>query len=127
MAAASFGFILGLYAGTQLRERYDFPTTEKLLEASRIFEKNSLEESIQTSPTPHIVLADALMRAIHDLESLRNQFDILFIYLPRSWSSCFSGGDKEDFDLHDYLKASTAQRRLLSETSQSARPWATTR
>lgn len=70
------------------------------------------EAEFSNSSTPHIVLADRLMRAIQLLETQRNNFDVLFIYIPQGWETGYVGGAGEDFDLHDYIKAATATRRL---------------
>jgi hypothetical protein len=74
-------------------------------------DRNS-EAEFRGSPTPHIVLADRLVRAIQRLEAHRAEFDVLFIYVPQHWSAGYLGGPDEDFDLHDHLKATTAARRL---------------
>jgi hypothetical protein len=71
-----------------------------------------LETDLSSCSTPHIILADRLVRAIQGFEALRSQFDVLFIYLPKRWAPGFVGGQGEDFDLHDHLKATTAARRL---------------
>lgn len=71
-----------------------------------------LEEDFRASPTPHIVLADRLVRALQSLDARRADFDVLFIYLPQRWSPGFFGGVGDDFDLHDHLKAAAAARRL---------------
>jgi hypothetical protein len=44
-----------------------------------------LESEFQASAQPHIVLADRLVRAIQALEAWRDQFDVLFIYIPKRW------------------------------------------
>ena len=67
-----------------------------------------LEAEFRNSQTPHIVLAEHMMRAIQLLQSRRTEFDVLFIYIPRRWESGYEGGPNEDFDLHDHLKATTA-------------------
>lgn len=72
----------------------------------------SLEEDMKASASPHIVLADRLTRAIQGLDSRRSEFDVLFIYVPQRWEAGFFGGEGDDFDLHDHLKASTAARRI---------------
>jgi hypothetical protein len=72
----------------------------------------AFEEQFRTSSSPHIVLADRLVRAIQRLEARRAEFDVLFIYLPQRWAPGYTGGPEEDFDLHDHLKATTAARRL---------------
>lgn len=71
-----------------------------------------IEAELAGSPTPHIVLADRLIRAIQGLEAHRDKFDVLFIYIPQRWSPGFVGRPGEDFDLHDHIKATTAARRL---------------
>ena len=64
------------------------------------------------SSTPHVVLSSRLTRAVQTLDAIREQFDVIFIYIPQSWSSGFVGGEGEDFDLHDHLKAASATRHL---------------
>ncbi len=71
-----------------------------------------LEAGFTASTTPHVVLADRITRAVQALEAYRDQFDVLFIYLPSRWAAGFYGGPGEDFDLHDHIKAATAARRL---------------
>jgi len=72
----------------------------------------ALEREFDESPTPHVVLANRLVRAIQNLETRRSEFDVLFIYIPLRWSRGYTGGASDDFDLHDHLKAVTAARRL---------------
>ena len=71
-----------------------------------------LEAEFRTSSTPHIVLADRLMRAIQRFDAHRADFDVLFVYIPHRWAPGYVGAPDEDFDLHDHLKAATAVRRL---------------
>ncbi len=71
-----------------------------------------LEEEFTASLTPHITLADRITRAVQAIEAFRDQFDVLFIYLPSRWAFGFYGNPDEDFDLHDHIKAATAARRL---------------
>jgi hypothetical protein len=71
-----------------------------------------IDRELDMSPTPHVILADRLLRAIQTLDSRRTEFDVLFIYLPTRWSRGFVGGSEDDFDLHDHLKATTAARGL---------------
>lgn len=71
-----------------------------------------VDEDFRASPTPHVVLADRLVRAIQSLDARRADFDVLFIYIPQRWAAGYIGGSDEDFDLHDHLKAATAARRL---------------
>jgi hypothetical protein len=72
----------------------------------------ALEHEFQASASPHVVLADRLVRAIQSLDARRAEFDVLFIYLPHRWEPGYSGGADEDFDLHDHIKAMTAARRM---------------
>ncbi|MGJ5138239.1 argonaute/piwi family protein [Bradyrhizobium oligotrophicum] len=47
-------------------------------------------------------LARELFSYIAKLQSVRHNFDIALIYLPKTWATCFEG---ENFNFHDYLKA----------------------
>lgn len=71
-----------------------------------------LEGEMRGSASPHVVLAARLIRAVQTLEARRDEFDVIFIYVPMSWSPGFTGPAGEDFDLHDHLKAATAARRI---------------
>ncbi len=71
-----------------------------------------LEADFRASPTPHVVLADRLVRAIHGFDARRAEFDVLVVYIPQRWATGFFGGPAEGFDLHDHLKAAAATRRL---------------
>jgi hypothetical protein len=82
-----------------------------------------LETDFRASPVPHIVLADRLVRAIHQLEARRMEFDVLFIYIPQRWAPGYIGGLADDFDLHDHVKAATAARRRLSNWYVRTRLW----
>lgn len=85
-----------------------------------------IDIDLYNSETPHAVLSENCIRAIHSLEAHRNDFDVLFIYLPKRWEPGFSGGAEEDFDLHDHLKATTALRgmpiQLIREDGALAYP-----
>lgn len=72
----------------------------------------NLGAEMENSTTPHVVLSSRLIRALQTLDSMREQFDVIFIYIPQSWASGCFGGDDEDFDLHDQLKAASATRRM---------------
>jgi hypothetical protein len=74
-----------------------------------------LEQELANSSLPHIALAERLVRAIQSLEAQRNDFDVLFIYIPQRWAAGFVGAPDEDFDLHDHLKAFCAARRLPAQ------------
>ena len=78
----------------------------------RIELPQQVDADFHNSQIPHTVLSENLMRAIHSLEAHRNEFDVLFIYLPQRWEAGFVGGSEEDFDLHDHLKATTALRGM---------------
>ena len=69
---------------------------------------DQVDADVQTSGTPHVALADHIIRAIHALSARRSEFDLLFIYVPERWQPGFVGSANEDFDLHDHIKAFTA-------------------
>lgn len=72
----------------------------------------STDEAIRESASPHVILSEHLVRAIGALDTYRNHFDVLFIYLPQRWSAGFEGPAGDDFDLHDYLKALSASKGI---------------
>lgn len=57
-------------------------------------------------------LAEVITRAIGALSNRRSDFDVLMIYLPAQWSDFFFGSRGGDFNLHDYLKAVTADSQV---------------
>jgi hypothetical protein len=67
------------------------------------------------------VLADAVGRAISGIEGRRSDFDVLIILLPERWRSAFVGGNGDDFDLHDYIKAITASRGIPTQILNEGR------
>ena len=85
-----------------------------------------LEQEIAATEHPHLVLAERLASTLSALQAHRNDFDVVFIYLPNRWQNCFYGSLEEDFDLHDYLKAVSAVRgiplQILLEDSAMAYP-----
>ena len=70
--------------------------------------ENRVDTDVQMSDTPHMVLAEHIVRAIQTLSGHRTEFDLVFIYLPERWQPGFAGGVGDDFDLHDHIKAFTA-------------------
>ena len=75
---------------------------------ARIELPRSFDEEMANSSAAHRTLAERLTREIKALAAYRHEFDVLLIYLPGRWAEGFWGGEDEDFDLHDYLKAITA-------------------
>ena len=73
---------------------------------------SKIDTELARSHQPHVTLAEHLIGAIQRLEACRNDFDVLFTYVPARWERGFVGGPDESFDLHDYLKAYTAARRV---------------
>ncbi len=73
------------------------------------------------SANPHIILAQALTRALSALRNVGHEFDVVLILLPDAWASGFHGAPDEDFDLHDYVKAFAASEgicvQVLRESS----------
>jgi len=74
-----------------------------------------MDQSIARSQTPHLQLAEALIRSLSLLEPARSEFDVVMIYLPNRWQTCFVGGKDENFDLHDYVKAVSAVRAIPTQ------------
>ena len=71
-----------------------------------------LSARMSTSPTPHVVLGQALTQALFALRNLRDAFDVVVILLKQEWQAGFHGSEGDDFDLHDYLKAYAASEGI---------------
>ena len=54
-------------------------------------------------------LARELFQCVSQLNAVRGNFDLAFVYLPPHWSSCFEG---ENFNFHDFLKAYCAPSNI---------------
>jgi hypothetical protein len=48
----------------------------------------------------------------------RSEFDVLLFFLPDEWTRGFTGGEHDDFDLHDYLKSVAAVEGLPTQILQ---------
>lgn len=55
----------------------------------------------------YVEFGHLLLKHIQQLKPHSNNFDVLLIYIPDTWSKCFKG-DEAGYDLHDYLKALVA-------------------
>lgn len=71
-----------------------------------------LTDQMSQSPTPHLILAQALTRALFALRNLRNEYDLVVVLLTDIWSAGFRGPVNDDFDLHDYIKAYAASEGI---------------
>jgi len=80
--------------------------------ASRIVLSQDLDREIGAAEKPHVVLAEALTRALFALRNARDSFDIVVILLKEGWSQAFRGPPGDDFDLHDYVKAYAASEGI---------------
>lgn len=108
----------------QERKRYliDFPGfarvfgTRIVVAPEAVFDLPAdLDRRVEQAPAPQPLLADAVMRAVNQAELMRTEFDVLLIRLPQRWSRAFEGGEADDFDLHDFIKATTASRNLSTQ------------
>jgi hypothetical protein len=72
------------------------------------------DPEILNAERPHLRLADILTRGINRLDGLRNEYDLIMIFLPDRWRPAFYGDD-DDFDLHDYLKAVNASKAIPTQ------------
>lgn len=69
---------------------------------------SDLSEQMKLAEKPHLKLAEALQYALRALTHQRGSFDVVYILLDKAWESGFFGGEKDDFNLHDYIKAIAA-------------------
>jgi hypothetical protein len=68
----------------------------------------NVDVDLNASTSPGTLLYDRISRALKHLQSLRDKFDVVMIYLPTHWERGFFGAGDDDFDLHDSLKAFSA-------------------
>lgn len=88
----------------------------KVAAASAVVElPASFDEELRRARAPYVTLAEALTRVLGALSASRNEFDVVAIYLPNRWNTGFYGSEEDDFDLHDYLKAVMAARRIPTQ------------
>jgi hypothetical protein len=74
-----------------------------------------LDQRLSSAAKPHIVLADAVIKALRSFTAAGTDYDILMIMLPNRWEPGFEGAEDETFDLHDFIKAQLALKRLPSQ------------
>jgi hypothetical protein len=87
-----------------------------IVRANVVFEfPQDFNDQVQSSPTPHVLLAEAMARALSMIEAKRNDFDVVAVYLPNRWERGFFGPEGDDFDLHDYIKAIAAVRAIPTQ------------
>ncbi|HYE49420.1 MAG TPA: hypothetical protein VEB20_07515 [Azospirillaceae bacterium] len=73
---------------------------------------------------PEIVrseIIDAFSRAIRRLSSRLEQFDVIYIFIPDSWSVVSYSGPDDDFDLHDFIKALAASLGVTTQIINDGR------
>lgn len=76
---------------------------------------SSMDEEIRTSAQAHLIVSERIARAFSNLLAFRNDFDVVFIYLPMRWEPAFFGSKEDNFDLHDFIKAMTAVQGVPSQ------------
>jgi hypothetical protein len=86
--------------------------------ATTIELSSTLAQEMERSPKPHMVLAEAMTRALSALRLVRHEFDVVMILLGREWQAGFSVKEEEDFDLHDYIKAIAASEGMCVQIVQ---------
>jgi hypothetical protein len=79
---------------------------------------------------PHSNLANALIRAIHNLRVHREQWDVIAILLPTKWETLRKSPDGR-FDLHDRIKAEVAPlglpvQFLWEHSALASKQWCST-
>ena len=74
-----------------------------------------LDSLLGEVPDPHRQLAEALQTALSRLQLARSEWEVAFIYLPERWRRGFVGGPGEDFDLHDFVKATSAAQAMPTQ------------
>jgi hypothetical protein len=87
-----------------------------IVRSEAVFEfLRELDAQVTKSANANVLLAQELARALSVIETKRSQFDVVAIYLPNRWERGFFGGEGDDFDLHDYVKAVAAVRGIPTQ------------
>lgn len=68
----------------------------------------------------HIALSESLGVAIREMSNRALDFDVLLIYLPEEWAAGFENLET-GFDLHDFIKATTAMQNIPSQLLREER------
>lgn len=90
-----------------------FKTKLELLDESASVQIDG-EKVLNSTTKSYILLSQELGSAIRTISQRKQDFDVLFIYLPEQWQSAFE--DLETgFDLHDFLKATTAIQNIPTQ------------
>ena len=78
-----------------------------------------LTDEIVRAAQPHLVLAEALSRAVQVLRGRSLEFDVAVFLLSRDWEGAFVS-EAEGFDLHDYIKAVAAAENICIQIVREA-------
>lgn len=92
-----------------------FGTRVVLAATPRVLISKETDAEIERSSSPHRVLAENLARAVNAVSAHRSEFDVLLVYLPTRWQICFTGGNQDEFDLHDFVKGHTASLSIPAQ------------
>lgn len=77
---------------------------------------DEIDGRIADAEKPHLVLAEELTKAVKAIwNGGRQECDVLLIYLPDRWRAAFYGPEGDDFDLHDHVKAVSAQLKVPTQ------------
>jgi hypothetical protein len=76
----------------------------------------NLDDELQQADDPRLVLTSRLDEALSAAAKQRGSFDVVVVRLPERWRPWFFGEDEhDDFDLHDYIKATGAQLGIATQ------------
>lgn len=69
---------------------------------------DDLTHRLTAAPSPHAVLAAAIADGLRALKETRADYDLVWLYLPDSLSAGFTGTEDDPFDLHEFVKGTSA-------------------
>lgn len=70
--------------------------------------QRDLLEQMERTNKPHLVLSEAISKALGQLRASVNDYDVVLILLPQDWFFAFRDAEGDGFDLHHYIKAAAA-------------------
>jgi len=117
-------FISGLHKSYETNHKPEytpnFPGMTTAFRVNVVIERHLTQEllidivDLTAKPNSHIAFAEILSRAVRSFSKQRHNFDLLIVYLPDELEQFFIDSDT-GFDLHDYVKAESANNGIVTQ------------
>lgn len=116
-----FGGLDNTYV-TSYKKEYtpNYPGMTAAFRVNAIIEDHLVQElsidiaQLNLKPDPQIAFAEVISSAVRSYAKQRHNFDLLVVYLPDMFESFFADAET-GFDLHDYVKAESANNNIITQ------------